>query len=116
MNQIVVVEERGPIHAGELRALIRVDQHLALRLAPPDRHEQRLQHDVRGLTALHCPTDNPAGIEIDDDREIGEALGGPDIGDVRDPCPVRSLDVELPVERIIDNDGGAAAIFARTTL
>ena len=37
------------------------------------------------------------------------------IGDVRDPCPVRSLDVELPVERIIDNDGGAAAIFARTT-
>ncbi len=44
------------------------------------------------------------GIEIDDDDEIGEALTCPDIGDVRDPGRVWSLDVELPVERIIDDD------------
>src|SRR5690606_9540054 len=35
VNQIVVLEERIPVHAGELRALVRVDQHLTLRLAPP---------------------------------------------------------------------------------
>ncbi len=47
-----------------------------------NRHEQSLHHDVRDLTAPHCPTDDARGIEIDDDRQIGKPLAGPDIGDV----------------------------------
>lgn len=105
VNQVEVFEERGPICAGELRALIQVDQHLIFRLASPHRHEQRLQYDVGGLTALDCLANHSAGIEIDDDREVGESLDGPDIGDVRDPGRVGSRYVELPVERIVDNDG-----------
>ena len=45
--QVMVLDERGPVHAGELRALIRVDRHLTLRLAPRHRHQQRLQYDAR---------------------------------------------------------------------
>lgn len=104
MNQIVMPEERGPAHAGELRALIRVDQHPVLRLSPPHSHEQSLQHDVGGLAALYRPAD--------DDGEIGEALTGPDISDVRDPRGVWNLDVELPVERVIYNDRRPAAVYA----
>ncbi len=37
-----------------------------------NRHEQSLHHDVRDLTAPHCPTDDATGIEIDDDRQIGK--------------------------------------------
>src|SRR5690606_13030462 len=50
VNQIVMPEERGPFHAGELRPLIRADQHLVLRFVSPHRHEQSLQYDIRGLT------------------------------------------------------------------
>lgn len=82
------------------------------RFALPHRHKQGLQYDVRGLVALHRPADDTTGIEIDDDREIGEALTGLDRGDVRDPRRVLSLDVELSVERIIYDDGRPAAIDA----
>lgn len=83
MNQIVVFQERSPIRAGELRALVPVDQHLVLRRAPPRGHEQSLQHDVRGLAALQCPADDPAGIEVDDDGQISKTFARPDVGDVR---------------------------------
>lgn len=92
-----------------------MDQNLILGLASPYRHEQGLQHDVRGLAALHCPANHPAGIEIDDDCKVGEARAGPDIGDVHDPGLVRSLDVELPVERshtLIDQS--EANVFRRS--
>ena len=98
--------ERGPVHAGKLRALIRVDQHLVFRFASPHRHEQRLQYDVRGLSALHCPADDPARIEVDDNRKVSETFAGSNVSDVRDPGLVRSCYVELPVELIIDDDDG----------
>ena len=43
VRKIVDAQEGGPIHAGELAALIGVDQHLRLGFASPDRHEQGLQ-------------------------------------------------------------------------
>ncbi|MNL76418.1 hypothetical protein D3C87_2023840 [compost metagenome] len=52
VNQIVVPQEARPIHAGELGALVGVDQHRILRLAAPDRHVKRLQDDLTGLSAL----------------------------------------------------------------
>jgi len=67
------------------------------------------------LTALHCPADDPARIKIDDCK-VSEAFAGADVGNVRDPGFVRSFDVKLTVERIVDNDGRPAAIFAGTTL
>lgn len=86
----MVSEERCSVHAGDLRALIRVDQHLVLRFASPHGHKQSLQYDIGGLAALHCPADDPAGIEVDDDRKVSEALAGSDVCDVRDPGLVRS--------------------------
>ena len=56
--KIVLPQECSPVHAGELRALVRVDQHLALRLPAPDGHEQGLQDHIGGLAALHRPADN----------------------------------------------------------
>ncbi len=114
VNQIVVPEERCPVHTGELRALVRVDQHGVLWFASPHRHEQSLQYDVRGLAALQCPANDPTGIEVDDDSEICEALTSSDVGNVRDPGLVRSRYVKLPVERVADSDGRPAAVDAGT--
>ena len=116
MLKIVGAQEGVTIHAGELAALIGVDQHLRLGFASPDRHEQGLQDDVRGLAALHRPSDDTPRIEVDDHREIGKALLRPDVGDVRHPDTIRCFDVELPVEDIVDYEPRLASVAARTPL
>lgn len=83
-------------------------------ISSPNHHKQGLQYDVRGLAALRRPADDTTGIEIDDDGEIGEALTGLDVGDGGDPCRIRIRDVELPVKRIIYDDGRPAAVDAGT--
>jgi len=114
MNQIVVPEERCPVHAGEPGALIRVDQHLFLRLAPPYSHEQSLQYDVGGLAALHCPADHTTRIEVKDDSQISETFAGSDVGDIRHPGRVWSCHIKLSVERVVDGDGRPTTIDAGT--
>ena len=51
--QIVLAEERSPLAAGELRALIGMDHQATLRLAPPDDHEKGLQGKIGGHPRLH---------------------------------------------------------------
>lgn len=68
--KIVSPDEGSPVHAGELRALIGVDPHPVLRLAPPYRHVQRLQDHIGGLPALHRPTHHAAQVEVDHDSQI----------------------------------------------
>lgn len=114
VNQVVVLQERCPVHAGELRSLIRMHQNLFLWLSPPDSHQQRLQHDIGCLSALHGPANDPAGIKIDHHREIGEAFVGTDVGYVGDPGLVRGRDVELPIQSVVDDNGRPAAINTRT--
>ena len=124
--KIVGTQEGGPVHAGELAALIGVDQHLCLGFASPDRHEQGLQDDVRGLAALHRPSDDAPRIEVDDHREIRKALLRSDVGDVARHCPrtnggqwlapdtIRRFDVEPPVEGVVDHDRRLAFRARRT--
>lgn len=58
--QPVRSEEGGPVHAGELGALIRMDLHLVLWLPASHRHQQCVQDHVRRLAALHRPADDTA--------------------------------------------------------
>lgn len=60
--------------------MIRLHQNLFLWLSPTDSHQQRLQHDIRCLKALHRPANDAAGIEIDDDGQIGKTFIGSDVG------------------------------------
>ncbi len=70
MLKIVVLQEGCPIHAGELGALIRVDQDRGLRLPSPYRHEQRLQHDIGDLPALQGPANDTAGEQVDHHGQV----------------------------------------------
>ena len=62
--KIVSPDEGCPVHAGELRALVRMDQHPLLRSAPPHRHVKCLEHHTGGLPALHRPAHH--GADVDD--------------------------------------------------
>ena len=94
--------ERSPVHAGELRALVRVDQDPMLRLAPPYRHMQSLQDHIGGLPALHRPAHHAAGVEIDHDGQIGKALQGANVGDVCHPGPILRSHIKLAIQRVVD--------------
>lgn len=93
-----------------------MNQHLSLRLPPSHSHQERLQENICCLMALHAPADNTPGVEIDHDRQIGKAFQCQDIGDVGDPCAIRSLHIELPVQCVVDNRGWLAAILPRPAL
>lgn len=57
-RRIIVLRERRPFHAGELRALAGPDQNLVLRLSTLCRHEQCLQQHVSGPPALQRAADD----------------------------------------------------------
>ena len=93
-----------------------MDQHLFLWLAPPDGHEQNLQDDICRLTALHRPADHTPGIQVNDHCEVGKALMRLDVGDVCYPDFIWGLDMELPVEGIVDHDRRLATIAGGAAL
>ena len=114
--QVVGLQERGSVHAGELRSLVRVDQNLAPRLPAPHRHQQCLQDQVGGLAVLHRPAHHAAGVDVDHYRQIGEAFLRPDVGDVGHLCLVGCRNIELAGQRVADHSGWLAAKAARTAL
>jgi hypothetical protein len=69
--KIVVLQERRPFHAGELRALIRVDQDLALRLSTP----YRAVRSHRRLRGRGWDSDFNAASEVHDSLVSGPELG-----------------------------------------
>jgi len=105
-----------PIHAGELRALIRMDQHPLLRLATPYRHVQRLQHHIGGLPALYRSTHHATGIEVDHDSQIGKAFQDANVCDVRHPGQVGGGEVELAIQSFVDRQGWLATMAPGPTL
>ncbi len=116
MLQIVGPQKGSPIHTGVLAALIGMDQHLVLRLSPPDGHQQGLQDDICRLTALHGPADHAPGIEIDDHREVGEALLRPHGGDIGHPDPVQEPQRRTSGRGCFDHDRWLAAITSGAAL
>lgn len=51
-------------------------------------------------------------MAVDDGRQIGLASGNREPGRVRDPQPVRTLGVEIPVRQVLRRLGGLALVRA----
>ena len=64
------------------------------------RHVQRVEHELGLEIMAHCPADDAAREGIQHDSQIQEPGPGRDVGDVRDPQPVRLIGVEVPVDQI----------------
>ncbi len=83
--QPVGAAESGPVVAVVLRPLIGVDDDPAGGPALPDRHEDRVKHQVALERGLHRPPYHHARVQVDDDGEIEESLVSADVGDVTNP-------------------------------
>ena len=61
---------------------------------------QRIEHEARMRRAGSPPTNDPAGIGVDDEGNVDEAGPGRDIGEVREPEDVRPWRLKLAVDVI----------------
>jgi len=64
------------------------------------RHPQRVQDQRGAHVAGQLPADDPAREDVDDEAEVDHALPAADIGEVRDPEPIRLLGAEVAVDEI----------------
>ena len=80
---------------GVLRTAIAVMHATWRRLSPLDRSLKRGKRQADVDRAADCITDRPARPGVEDDRDIGEALVDGDIGYVRNPELVGSVNRQL---------------------
>lgn len=93
-----------------------MNQHRLIRLAPPDRHQQCIQHQIAGDTRLHLPAHDLTGEQIDDHGQIEPALVGADMRDVRYPGLIGRVGRELTTETIRCQDMGFAGPMVGLTV
>lgn len=85
-SRLLAADAEG--NGGILRALIRVVDD-GCRPPLPERHVERLEHELRPQVGLHGPADHAPAPGIDHHGEEEESGGGRDIGDVGNPELVR---------------------------
>jgi hypothetical protein len=70
-------------------------------------HADRVEDELTAQMIGHGPSHDPARAGIDDHGQVKEALPGPQIGDIRDPQPVRHRCAELAVDPVRSDRAGA---------
>ncbi len=91
-----------------LAAMIRVMNHPGLRFAAGDCHVERVYDQFGAQMICHRPADDPTTEDIEHDRQIEKAHPRRNIGDVRDPEPVRCSGGEVALHAIRSGKGFCA--------
>ncbi len=68
--------------------------------ALPQRHPQRDHHQVGLLGRRGVPGHDPLGVDVEDERDVGETGPGPDVGEVGDPGEVRGRGGEVAIQQV----------------
>jgi hypothetical protein len=55
----------------------------------PERHVQCIEHQLCGQRGGHRPTNDATAEGVKHDREVEKARPGRDVGDIRNPQPIR---------------------------
>ena len=93
-----------------MAATVAVDDRL---LPVPERGARVGEHAVgqrRVRAGADRPRDGKLVVAVDHGRQIGLARGNREPGRVRDPQPVRTLGVEIPVRQVLRRLGGLALV------
>ena len=105
-RDLVVLEHLREVQAGELAALIGVED---FRLAVAgDGFLKRIDAEIRGQRIGEPPGEHAAAGPIDDRHEIDEAPAHRDVGDIRGPDLVGPVDLQVPEQVRIDGMGRMA--------
>jgi hypothetical protein len=65
-----------------------------------DRHVEGVQDQFGAQVLGHRPAHHPAGVGVQDDRQVQPALAGALLGDVGRPEPIRRWWGEVPLDQI----------------
>ena len=63
-------------------------------------HLQGIQREIASQRSAGLPADHEAGEHVDDERHVHPTCVGLDIGQIREPQPVRGLGGEVPLDQI----------------
>src|SRR3989442_1790589 len=83
-----------------LDTAVRVMDEASLGAPGPESHAQGVEGERPVEVRIHGPADNTPREQVQDGREVGPALSGPDVGDVGHPDLVGRRGREVPVELI----------------
>ncbi len=70
---------------------------------PPRGHDQGIDHQLRHHLRMHRPAHHLAAEQIDRHRNVQPALGGPQVGKVCRPFPIRPIGCKLPIQHVRSN-------------
>src|SRR5690554_6387673 len=94
---IVCIEQLSELPTGILRALVRVQVDLFLRLSSPISGCSSLHSQVFRHSLAHRPTNDITCKSVHDDRQKKKAFMCFNVSDVGHPHLIRTLDVKLAV-------------------
>jgi hypothetical protein len=69
-------------------------------VATPDRHLERVEHEIGAEMIRDLPADDHAGEHVEDERDVAPAFPCRGVGDVREPQLVGSLRTEVAAHQI----------------
>ena len=109
-RQTMLLADADPLGPPVAAATVGMDDRL---LPVPERGARVGEHAVgqrRVRAGADRPRDGKPVVAVDHGRQIGLARGNREPGRVRDPQPVRTLGVEIPVRQILRRLGGLALV------
>ena len=74
--------------------------HVSAGLPGPQRHAQRVEHQVSPHVRRDLPADDHAGEHVDQEREVHTSLPGAQVGQIANPQPVGPIGGEVPVDEV----------------
>ena len=109
-RQTMLLADADPLGPPVVAATVGMDDRL---LPVPERGARVGEHAVgqcRVRAGADRPRDGKLVVAVDHGRQIGLARGNREPGRVRDPQPVRTLGVEIPVRQVLRRLGGLALV------
>ena len=86
-----------------------------LRATPtPNRHDQRVCHELRGHSGLHRPADDSPRVQVEHRGDVQPAFRRPEVGEVGDPFLVRRVRLELAVQNVLGQPGALARVLRQS--
>src|SRR5450631_990671 len=113
----VMAEQSLEVFRRILAPLIRVMHQLLGPTAAPQRHGERIHHELRRHLRTHRPAHDTAREQVQDHRYVEPAFSGIDIGKVGNPFHVGRRRLEVALEQVCrDGTSRAHALVHRTAL
>jgi len=98
----VIIQDLGVVIAQVLRPVVGVlnQREVRAKLPGPERHPQRVEHEIGAHVRRELPTDDLAAEHVDHEAEEQPAFSAAQVGEIADPQPVWRDRREVAVDQV----------------